>query len=101
MKFDLETEEALLKQKTISVPEAGWIYYRSGTRASYEAALRGDIPVIQVGRKKRVSVELMEKKVRQSNLPPVGAAGIRIQCRCSWGSLVPIPERCRWRLPFH
>ena len=48
---------------TISVPEAGRRFYGIGKNASYEAAARGDIPVIQVGRLKRVPVVAMERKM--------------------------------------
>ncbi len=51
--------------KTISVPEAGKAYYDLSKNASYEAARRGDIPTIQVGRLKRVSVAVMERIVGQ------------------------------------
>ncbi len=50
---------------TMSVPEAGDIYYELGRNASNEAARRGDIPTIQVGRLKRVSVAVMERIVGQ------------------------------------
>ena len=53
-------------QKTISVPRAGKDYFGIGRDASYEAARRGDIPVIQVGRLKRVSVAVMERIVGQA-----------------------------------
>ena len=52
--------------KTISVPEAGRIFYGIGRDASYQAAARGDIPVIQVGRLKRVPVAAMERKLEQA-----------------------------------
>ncbi len=52
-------------RKTMSVPEAGDIYYELGRNASYEAARRGDIPTIRVGRLKRVSVAVMERIVGQ------------------------------------
>ncbi len=51
--------------KTISVPEAGKIYYDIGKNASYEAARRGDIPTIRVGRLLRVPVVAMERIVDQ------------------------------------
>ena len=47
--------------KTISVPQAGRIYLGIGRDASYAAARRGDIPVIQVGRLLRVPVVAMER----------------------------------------
>ncbi len=52
--------------KTISVPEAGAIYYGLGRDASYEAAKRGDIPFIQVGRLKRVPIIAMERRIEQA-----------------------------------
>ena len=51
--------------KTISVPEAGKVYYDLSKNASYEAARRGDIPTIRVGRLLRVSVAAMERIVDQ------------------------------------
>ena len=49
------------KSKTISVPEAGRVYLGIGRDSSYEAAKRGDIPVIRVGRLLRVPVIAMER----------------------------------------
>jgi hypothetical protein len=55
-----DTAEAPLK--TLSIPEAGWRYFRLGRNASYEAAKRGHIPVIKLGiKKKRVPIILMEQ----------------------------------------
>jgi len=52
--------------KTLSIPEAGWRYFRLGRNASYEAAKRGDIPVIKLGaKKKRVPVIAMERKLTE------------------------------------
>ncbi len=51
--------------KTMSVPEAGKVYYDLSRNGSYEAARRGDIPTIQVGRLKRVSVAVMDRIVGQ------------------------------------
>ncbi len=51
-------------RKTMSVPEAGEIYYELGRNASYEAARRGEIPTIKVGRLLRVPVAVMERKVQ-------------------------------------
>ena len=51
------------KPKTVSVPEAGKTYFGLSKNGSYEAARHGDIPVIQVGRLKRVSIAAMERKV--------------------------------------
>ena len=62
--MDRNNEEA---PKTLSIAEAGWQYFRLGRNASYEAAKRGDIPVIQIGvKKKRVPVVLMEQKLLEA-----------------------------------
>ncbi len=48
-------------RKTLSVPEAGQIYFGMGRDAAYNAAKRGDLPVIRFGRLLRVSVPALEK----------------------------------------
>lgn len=52
------TDEA---PKTISVPKAGKEYFGIGRNASYDAAKRGDIPTIKVGRLLKVPVSAMEQ----------------------------------------
>jgi hypothetical protein len=47
--------------QTLSVPEAGKKYFNLSRNASYDAAARGNIPYIQVGRLKRVPVRAMER----------------------------------------
>jgi hypothetical protein len=49
--------------KTLSVPEAGRQYYGLSKNGSYDAAARGDIPTIRVGKLLRVPVRLMERKL--------------------------------------
>ena len=50
--------------KTVSVPEAGrWLGI--GRNASYEAARRGDIPTIRIGRLLRVPVVALERKLEE------------------------------------
>ncbi len=49
------------KHITTSVPKAGKILFDLGIWGSYEAAKRGDIQVIKVGRKMRVPVVWMEQ----------------------------------------
>lgn len=51
--------------KTLSVPEAGRLYFDLGRNASYEAARRGDIPTIKIGRLLRVPVVAMERKLEK------------------------------------
>ena len=47
--------------KTMTVPEAGAIYFRLSRAGSYEAAKRGDIPTIRIGRLLRVPVRQLEE----------------------------------------
>jgi hypothetical protein len=47
--------------KTLPVPEAGKRYFGLGRNASYEAARRGDLPVIKIGSRLRVSVTALEQ----------------------------------------
>jgi excisionase family DNA binding protein len=51
--------------KTISIPEAGARYYGLSRNGSYDAAKRGEIPTIRIGRKYRVPVAAMEKRLEQ------------------------------------
>jgi hypothetical protein len=52
--------------KTMTVPEAGREYFDLGRNASYEAARRGDIPTIRIGRLLRVPVVQMERKLMEA-----------------------------------
>jgi hypothetical protein len=55
-----------MERKTMSVPEAGRIYFELSRNASYEAAHRGDIPTIRVGHLLRVPVVAMERKLNEA-----------------------------------
>ena len=46
---------------TTTVPEAGKKYFGLSRNASYDAAARGDIPTIKIGRLLRVPVRAMER----------------------------------------
>jgi len=48
---------------TLTVPEAGKKYFGLGRDASYDAAARGDIPTIKIGRNLRVPVRACEQKL--------------------------------------
>jgi excisionase family DNA binding protein len=52
--------------KTISIPEAGRRYFGLSRNGSYDAAERGEIPFIQIGRLRRVPVQLMEKMLAEA-----------------------------------
>ena len=54
------------QSKTISVPEAGRIYFGIGRDSSYEAVKRGDIPVIRIGRLLRVPIVAMERMLERA-----------------------------------
>ena len=49
--------------KTLSITEAGRIYFDLAPGASYRAALAGDLPTVQVGKRHRVSVIALERKL--------------------------------------
>jgi hypothetical protein len=52
--------------KTLTVPEAGRRYFSLGRNASYEAARRGDIPTIRIGRLLRVPIVALERKLEEA-----------------------------------
>jgi hypothetical protein len=58
---------------TISVPEAGRRYYGLSRNGSYEAARRGEIPTIPVGRLLRVPVRLMDRRLEHADVDERGA----------------------------
>lgn len=60
------SEEAPL---TLSVPEAGLRYFGLCRNAAYDAAARGDIPTIKIGRLLRVPVRALERMLDQAGEP--------------------------------
>ena len=56
--------------KTISVPEAGRVYFGLARNAAYEAAHRGDIPVIRIGRVMRVPIVALERMLEEARPTP-------------------------------
>jgi Helix-turn-helix domain len=54
---------------TISVPEAGKRYFGLCRNATYDAAARGDIPVIKIGRLLRVPVLALERMIERASEP--------------------------------
>jgi len=53
-------------RKTLTVPEAGRVYFGLGRNASYDAARRGDIPTIRIGKLLRVPIVAMERKLEET-----------------------------------
>jgi excisionase family DNA binding protein len=51
---------------TMTVPEAGKKYYGLSRDSSYEAARRGDIPTIRVGKLLRVPIAAMDRKLESA-----------------------------------
>jgi len=60
------------RPKTISVPETGRRYFNLARNAAYEAARRGDLPVIRIGGRLRVPVVALERMLE--NVGKAGAA---------------------------
>lgn len=52
--------------KTLSVPDAGKIYFGLHRAASYAAASRGDLPVVRLGRTLRVPIAALERMLQQA-----------------------------------
>ena len=60
------TEKTIKIPKTMSVIEAGKLYFDLCPRSSYEAVRRGEIPVIKIGRLLRVPVAAMEAMLERA-----------------------------------
>jgi len=54
---------------TMSVPDAGKRYFGLSRNAAYDAAARGDIPVIRIGRLLRVPVRALERMLDRTSEP--------------------------------
>jgi hypothetical protein len=51
------------------VPEAGQRYFHRSRNGSYDAAMRGDLPTIKIGRLIRVPVRALEKMLDRASEP--------------------------------
>jgi hypothetical protein len=51
------------KPWTMPIPAAGRKYFNLGRNGSYDAARRGEIPTIKIGRLKRALVRPLEQKL--------------------------------------
>jgi hypothetical protein len=56
---------------TLSVPEAGKKYFNLSREGSYDAARRGDIPTVRIGRLLRVPVRALEAMLDRAATKPV------------------------------
>ena len=66
------TNEALMNDEmplTLSVPEAGKRYFGLGRNSAYDAAARGEIPTIKIGRLLRVPVRALERMLDRVSEP--------------------------------
>jgi hypothetical protein len=59
-------EESLL---TLSVPAAGKKYFGLSRNGSYDAAARGEIPTIKIGRLLRVPIRALEAMLDRASEP--------------------------------
>jgi len=57
---------------TLSIPEAGKRYFGLSKNGSYEAAARGEIPTIKIGKKLFVPVRAMEALLDSVTAPAPG-----------------------------
>ncbi|MDX1247096.1 DNA-binding protein [Sinorhizobium medicae] len=57
------TLDEALSRPTLPVPDAGRVFYGLSRNGSYEAAKRGDIPTIKIGRKIMVPVALIADRL--------------------------------------
>jgi hypothetical protein len=59
---------------TLSVPEAGKRYFDLSRNGSYEAAKRGDLPTVKIGKLLRVPVRALEQILDSATKSNVEAA---------------------------
>jgi hypothetical protein len=54
---------------TLTVPEAGKKYFGLSRNGAYDAAARGDLPTIRIGRLLRVPVRALERMLERASEP--------------------------------
>ena len=64
-----EATATMSTPKTMSVPEAGRQYFGLGRNASYDAAKRGQLPTIKIGRILRVPIVALDRMLEQVGKP--------------------------------
>ncbi|RYG55739.1 hypothetical protein EON80_30255 [bacterium] len=60
---EVMTLEEALSRPTISVPDAGAVFFALKRNASYDAAKKGDIPTVDVGGRKLAIVSAIAAKL--------------------------------------
>ena len=60
--------------KLLTVPEAGRIFFGLSRNGAYEAARRGELPVVRIGRKVWVSVPAIERMIAEAGAKHPGNA---------------------------
>ena len=84
------SEEAPL---TLSVPAAGKKYFGLSRNGAYDAAARGDLPTVRIGRLLRVPVRALERMLdRASEHEP---RPIITDCAGAWAMKMPSSAICR------
>ncbi len=61
------SDEAAKTPRTMTIPEAGKYYLGLSRNGSYQAAARGEIPFVKIGRLKRVPSHLMERRLEAAD----------------------------------
>jgi hypothetical protein len=64
--MSIETTSGTAGPLTMTVPEAGRRYFGLSRNGSYDAAKRGEIPVVKIGRMLRVPIRALEKMLDQA-----------------------------------
>lgn len=57
------TLDEALSRPTVSIPDAGAVFYGLARGGSYEAAKKGDIPTVEVGGRKLAVVAAIAKRL--------------------------------------
>jgi hypothetical protein len=78
--------------KTLSIPEAGRLYFGLSKNGAYDAAARGEIPYIRVGRLRRVPVAAMELMMREAKGHLVNAAPPYLETPAPASASAPAPR---------
>jgi len=68
--MELQTMTETTQPLTLSVPEAGEKYFGLSRNGSYDAASRGDIPTIRIGKLLRVPVRALEAMLDRAATKP-------------------------------